>query len=121
MVIEDFGPELMYIKGNDDVVADAMSRLDTTATELNVLEKYSDLHVVAKGLARLDKKMNRLLTKKAPNLYTIADHYGNEQLSDDIYPVQFKLLQTEQQKDKKLMEKAKTSNASYKVEDFLGG
>eukprot|EP00957_Ditylum_brightwellii_P045630 3462274-Ditylum_brightwellii.AAC.1 len=25
MVIEDFGSELMYIKGNDNVVADAMS------------------------------------------------------------------------------------------------
>lgn len=39
MVIEDLGPELIYIKGNDNVVADAMSRLDTTATELNILEK----------------------------------------------------------------------------------
>eukprot|EP00957_Ditylum_brightwellii_P196810 14994357-Ditylum_brightwellii.AAC.1 len=67
MVIEDFGPELIYIKGNDDEVADAMGRL---------------------------------LTKKAPDLYTIADYYGNQQLSKDIFPVQFKLLQTEQQKDK---------------------
>ena len=38
MVIEDFGPEIIYIKGNDNVVADAMSRLGTTATELNILE-----------------------------------------------------------------------------------
>ena len=54
-------------------------------------------------------------------MYTIADYYGNEQLSEDIYPVQFKLLQTEQQKDKKLIEKAKTSKATYKVKVFLGG
>ena len=54
MAIEDFGPELIYIKGNDNVVADAMSRLDTTAKEVNILEKYLDLHIVAKGLARLD-------------------------------------------------------------------
>eukprot|EP00957_Ditylum_brightwellii_P074652 5673940-Ditylum_brightwellii.AAC.1 len=81
MVIEDFGPEIIYIKGDDNVVADAMSRL---------------------------------LTKKAPDLYTIADYCGNEQLSEDIFPVQLKLLQTEQQKDKKLTEKAKTSKATYK-------
>ena len=56
MVIEDFGPELTYIKGNDNVVADAMSRLDTTAKEVNILEKCLDLHIVAKGMARLDKK-----------------------------------------------------------------
>ena len=56
MVIEDFGPEIIYIKGNDNVVADAMSRLDTTAKEVNILEKCLDLHIVAKGMARLDKK-----------------------------------------------------------------
>ena len=30
--IEDVEPELIYIKGNDNVVDDTMSRLDTTAT-----------------------------------------------------------------------------------------
>ena len=54
-------------------------------------------------------------------MYTIADYYGNEQLSEDIFPVQFKLLQAEQQKDRKLIEKAKTSKANYKVKDFHGG
>eukprot|EP00957_Ditylum_brightwellii_P014355 1080375-Ditylum_brightwellii.AAC.1 len=73
MVIEDFGSELIYMKGNDNVVADAMSRL---------------------------------LKKKVPGLYTIDDYYGNEQLSENIYPVQFKLLQTEQQKDNMITEKA---------------
>eukprot|EP00957_Ditylum_brightwellii_P013053 985634-Ditylum_brightwellii.AAC.1 len=93
MVIEDFGPELIYIKGNGNVVADVMSR----------------------------QNINRMLKKKAPDLYTIADCYDNEQLSEDIYPVQFKLLQIEQWTDKKLIEKVKTSKAGYKVKDFLGG
>ena len=61
IAIDNFGPELSYIKGNDNVAADAMSRLDTTAKEVNILEKYLDLHIVAKGMARLDKKINRLL------------------------------------------------------------
>ena len=64
MVIEDFGPEIIYIKGNDNVVADAMSRLDTTAKEVNILEKYLELHIVAKGLARLDKKLTGCLQRK---------------------------------------------------------
>eukprot|EP00957_Ditylum_brightwellii_P055502 4205938-Ditylum_brightwellii.AAC.1 len=119
MFIEDFGPELIYMKGNDNVVANAMSRLDTTVTELNILEKYLNLCIVAKGLAKLDKKINKLLHKKAPGLYTIAEYYGNEQLQEDIYIVQFKLLQIEQQKGKKLIEKAKASKAEYKVKDFL--
>ena len=64
MVIEDFGPEIIYIKGNDNVVADAMSRLDTTAKEVNILEKYLELNLVAKGLARLDKKLTSFLQRK---------------------------------------------------------
>eukprot|EP00957_Ditylum_brightwellii_P159655 12152654-Ditylum_brightwellii.AAC.1 len=87
MAIEDFGPELVYIKGNDNVVADAM---------------------------------RSHLQKKVPDLYTIADYYGIEQLSEGIYHVQLKLLQAEQQKDKKLLKKAKPSNANYKVKNFLG-
>eukprot|EP00957_Ditylum_brightwellii_P070296 5340288-Ditylum_brightwellii.AAC.1 len=87
MVAEDYGPELIYIQGNDNVVTNARSRL---------------------------------FKKKAPDLYTIADYYGNEQLSEDIYPVQFKLLQIEQQKDKKLTKKVKISKASYKIKDLLG-
>eukprot|EP00957_Ditylum_brightwellii_P087623 6670966-Ditylum_brightwellii.AAC.1 len=121
MVIEDFGAELIYIKGHNNIAADAMSRLDTTATGLNALEKYLNLNIVAKGLAKLDTKVSRLMHKKDPNLYTIADYYGSEQLPEDIYSVQFKLLQTEQQKDEKLIEKAKTYKAEYNVKDFLGG
>ena len=64
MVIEDFGPEIIYIKGNDNVVADVMSRLDTTAKEVNILEKYLDLHIVAKGLAKLDKTLTSFLQRK---------------------------------------------------------
>eukprot|EP00957_Ditylum_brightwellii_P047979 3643945-Ditylum_brightwellii.AAC.1 len=97
MVIEDFGRELICIEGNDNVVADAMSRLDTTATELNAAFK-----------------------KKAPDLYIIAEYYGNEQLQEDIYPVQFKLLQTEHQKDKKLIEKANPPKLVMKSRTFLG-
>eukprot|EP00957_Ditylum_brightwellii_P142660 10869472-Ditylum_brightwellii.AAC.1 len=72
MVIEDFGPELVYIKDNDIIVAGNMSRY---------------------------------LNKKVPDLITIAEHYGHGQLQEDIYPDQFKMTQTEQQKDKKLIEK----------------
>ena len=52
MVIEDFGPELVDIKGNDSIEASAMSRIDTKAIELNVLEKYLYLHIVAIGLEK---------------------------------------------------------------------
>eukprot|EP00957_Ditylum_brightwellii_P002278 175124-Ditylum_brightwellii.AAC.1 len=58
MVMEDFGPKFVYIKGESNVVADAMSRLETR--ELNWLEEGTrNLYAIAKGLADLKKQTNR--------------------------------------------------------------
>ncbi len=34
LIIEEFGPELIYIKGKHNIVADALSRLDLTEQEI---------------------------------------------------------------------------------------
>eukprot|EP00957_Ditylum_brightwellii_P203602 15335399-Ditylum_brightwellii.AAC.1 len=97
-----------------------MSRLETK--EINLFEQGTrDLHAIAKGLADLKKQTNRQLKKKVPDLITLAEYYGTDALDDGVYPLQFKLLQAEQQKDKQFLEKARTSAANYQVKDFLGG
>ena len=42
LIIEDFGPELKYIKGENNVVADALSRLEMSGNQeiLNISEIY---------------------------------------------------------------------------------
>eukprot|EP00957_Ditylum_brightwellii_P079929 6079218-Ditylum_brightwellii.AAC.1 len=61
------------------------------------------------------------LNKKVPDLIILAEYCGVDTVDDEVYPLQFKLIQTEQQKVKQLLEKAKTSSANYKTKDFLGG
>ena len=56
-----------------------------------------------------------------PALITLAEYYGVNTLDDEVYPLQFKLIQAEQQKEKQLLEKARTSSPNYQVKDFLGG
>eukprot|EP00957_Ditylum_brightwellii_P103573 7891490-Ditylum_brightwellii.AAC.1 len=74
-----------------------MSRLETK--ELNLLEEgTSDLHDIAKDLADLKKQTNRQLNKKVPDVITLAEYYGADTLDDEVHPLQFKLIQTEQQK-----------------------
>eukprot|EP00957_Ditylum_brightwellii_P154402 11749408-Ditylum_brightwellii.AAC.1 len=81
MVIEDFGPKLVYVKGESNVGADAMSRLETK--ELNLFEERTrDLHAIAKGLADLKKRSNRQLNKKVPDLITLAEYYGSDTLDN---------------------------------------
>eukprot|EP00957_Ditylum_brightwellii_P188899 14379071-Ditylum_brightwellii.AAC.1 len=91
-----------------------MSKLETK--ELNWLEEGTrDLHAIAKGLADIKKQNNRQLNKKVPDLITLAKYYGVDTLDDEVYPLQIKLIQAEQQKDKQLLEKARISAANYKV------
>ena len=83
MVIEDFGSKLVYIKGENNVVADAISRLETK--ELNWLEEGTrDLHAIAKGLVDLKKQTNRQLNKTVPDLITLAKNYRTDAFDDEI-------------------------------------
>eukprot|EP00957_Ditylum_brightwellii_P129905 9908597-Ditylum_brightwellii.AAC.1 len=90
-----------------------MSRPETK--ELNWFEDGTrDLHVITKGLTELKKQTSRQLNKTVPDLITLAEYYGADTLDDKMYPLQFKLMHTEQQKDKQLLEKSRTSPANYK-------
>eukprot|EP00957_Ditylum_brightwellii_P065294 4952451-Ditylum_brightwellii.AAC.1 len=96
-----------------------MSRLDTK--ELNWFEEGTrDLHAIVKGLADLEKQTNRQLNRYVPDLITLAEYYGAYTLDDDGHPLQFKLILAEQQKDKQLLEEARTFSDNQKVKDFLG-
>eukprot|EP00957_Ditylum_brightwellii_P136964 10444861-Ditylum_brightwellii.AAC.1 len=71
-----------------------MSRLETK--EHNWFEEGTrDLHDISKGLADCKKQTNRQLNKKVPNLITLAEYYKADTLDDEVYPLQFKLIQTE--------------------------
>eukprot|EP00957_Ditylum_brightwellii_P171189 13032239-Ditylum_brightwellii.AAC.1 len=91
MVIEDFGPKLVHIKGESNVVADAMSRLETK--EANWFEERTrDLYAITKGLADLKKQTSMQLNKKVPDLITQAEYYGADTLDGEVYSLQIKLI-----------------------------
>ena len=47
LIIEEYGPEIKYIPGQENVVADGFSRLSMINTDMNVHELY-DVHVKKK-------------------------------------------------------------------------
>ena len=99
MVIEDFGPELAYIPGPTNVIADAISRLDRTNT-------------------RKEKQTNcNSFTKKSLEL---ADLFTDNTISEEIYPLNFKLIQKEQVCDTKLIDYAAKTDG-YSLQNFHGG
>ena len=71
MVIEDFGPELIYIPGPTNAVADAISGLVWTDNNQETQTKHE------------------VFNKKALEL---ADLFAGDTLSEVSYPLSFKLI-----------------------------
>ena len=83
LILEEFGPELKYIKGNDNVVADALSRLEILPHSI------------------------------PPTEASMADHFGLEEddLPPDVFPLNYKTLMIHQQQDKALFKLTETNKA----------
>ena len=92
LIIEEFGPELHYVKGQSNVVADALSRLDHE------------------------------IKPPTESLQAIAECYGQDKsaLPADAFPLTYKNIAQAQQQDKLLLAVAKT-DSTYHLKTFRGG
>ena len=91
LAIEEYGPELIYIKGEKNVVADALSRLATKDESNNNLEFISDQF-----------------------------GFDDQDLPANMYPLKFSTIARYQEQDKSLMEKL-THDNKYRLTSFHGG
>jgi len=95
LILEEYAPELLYIKGENNVVADALSHLEMTET--SPLDLQKDLHYLAECFGLDD-----------------------DDLSPKTFPLQYKTIARHQGADKELLQKLKTSDA-YTIQTFRGG
>ena len=94
LIIEEFSPELIYIQGERNIVADALSRLDIVDNEF----KFSD-------------------TQKLETFYAELFDLNNNTI---VNPVTYKNIMVHQQKDTDLIKTASTEKG-YSVNVFHGG
>jgi hypothetical protein len=124
MVIEDFAPELVYTPRAKNVVANAISHLETSDTiELNTfnLIKTHNMFAFANYLAntKIEKQTNCNSYEKH-SIVELANLLAADKLPDDIYPLNFKLIQKEQIRNTKLIDFA-AKHLEYTLEAFHGG
>lgn len=96
LYIEEYAPTITYVKGGHNVVADALSRLDTSATTipetLITIEQMSEWYC-----------------------------YAQEEQNFDSHPLNYKALQTAQTLDKTIQKILKFPKTMYQIVPYHGG
>jgi hypothetical protein len=85
--MEEYNPEIRYIKGPENIVADALSRLPTT----NDPEKPYVM----------------------PTREELADCFAEENENNWSFPISITLIKSFQQKDVRLVQKAESDDPTY--------
>ena len=93
LILEEYGPELIYIQGNKNIVADALSRLELEVDN----EKIS------------------------PDVQALAEHFAlkKKDMPEEAHPTNYKTIMLNQQKDNNLIKIAKTDK-NYSIKPFHG-
>jgi hypothetical protein len=96
LILEEYGPELIYIKGDHNIVADALSRLDIDTPHVDP----TNLHA----------------------MHYLAEHFGldNDDLPKDAFPLTYKHIALHQRNDKDLMRKL-LHRTEFRIKSFHGG
>jgi transposase InsO family protein len=97
LFIEEYSPDLQYIKGDNNVVADALSRLPQQS------EPYEDSQDLFYSIVECN-----ITDKKQTIKY-------------DFHPLSYAHLETEQKRDPQLKKALLDKNCKYQLKDFHGG
>ncbi len=97
LIIEEYAPHFIYIKGEHKIVADALSCLDLASTA----SPTAQLH----------------------NQHYLAEHFGlkKEDLLDDSFPVYYKLIAKHQLNDMALCAAVSKLHHEFHLKTFCGG
>ena len=92
LILEEFGPDLVYVPGENNAAADALSRLETLPSPPLSTLKMAELFAYKK----------------------------QEDLPDEAFPLSYKLIMQEQLADQELLTTAEAKDG-YVLTKFQGG
>ena len=113
LLLEEFGPKYIHIAGKDNVVADALSRMEANFEEANAtLKQEVRSQVCAYTLSHmiLDEDM---LMPDANDQFEMAYAFGETDVDNEAFPLHPELIALEQKKDRTLMKSVKKNKEAY--------
>jgi hypothetical protein len=98
LILEEYAPEFLYLKGEHNIVADALSRLELVTTTEHSSGEQHDIHY-------------------------LADHFGleDDDLPADAYPLHYKTIALYQRRQKDLLTKLAKEQDGFHLKAFCGG
>ena len=94
LFIEEYSPDIRFIEGNKNVVADALSRLE---------------------------KLDQPFDDSKEMFYSLMYSYATETNDYDVSPISYSKLDTAQRRDAAIKKILKQPNCNYYIKDFHGG
>ena len=101
LLLEEYGPEIIYIKGIDNTVADAISRLDFNPTPTTQRKECQNWMTFTKRWCKLSKSTAQSNSTKH-HIESMNYVFANRSDDEEIYPLTVKEIRAEQQKDKEI-------------------
>ena len=93
ILIEEYSPDLRYIKGKENVVADALSRLE---------------------------KLDQPFDDSKEIFYSLMHSFVTEDEPYDVHPLSYSRLDNAQRRDAGIKKTLKQPNCNYYIKDFQG-
>ncbi|MFM8588489.1 MAG: RNase H-like domain-containing protein [Bacteroidota bacterium] len=100
LILEEYGPEIVYIKGIDNTVADAISRLDFTPAPTTKKKECKNWMTFTKRWCYLNHGTQNNSTEQ--HLESMSHVFANRSEDEEIFPLTVKEIAEQQHKDKNI-------------------
>ena len=101
LILEEYGPEIVYIKGIDNTVADAISRLQYTPALNPNRDECQNWMTFTKRWCRLDTGAHNYSATQ--HMESMNHVFANRSDDEEIFPITVKEIAEAQKKDKTIL------------------
>ena len=108
LILEEYGPEIVYIKGIDNTVADAISRLQYTPALNPNREECQNWMTFTKRWCHLNISAQKYSTQH--HIESMNHVFANRSEDEEIFPITVREIAEEQQKDKAILDLCNNEN-----------
>jgi transposase InsO family protein len=121
LLLEEYGPEYVHVKGTDNIVADALSRMDANFNpDLKATIKDHSAYICAHTMARLIRDESCEIPNPNDPEAMASTFLLESEIEEEKFPMNPALIQKEQEQDEKLQQDIQKNVEKYRKRKLEG-